>query len=227
MRFYVWALVGVLLALSFPVWAQQAAQRVPFASLTQDDLDVMVANVQRPNGMAYLNGKLYTICNGDWTIYEIDAETAATVTFVNGSRNAHQMHAEETDAGFDLWIPDFDLNRLSLVNQRRNAPVAVVTEGLDGPWGIVPLDDETFLISNLKADTIVKVSREGDVDPFLDGLRSPAGLAIQEDAVYVANNGSARRAIEWFSVDEERQPSEPQALVSGLQNVSNLVIGPG
>jgi hypothetical protein len=232
MRFSLWAL-SALAALGLPmlVVAQQApppaqVERTPFVSLTQDDLDVMVANVQRPNGMSFLNGKLYTICNGDWTIYEIDAKTAATVTFVNGARNAHQMYSEETDTGFNLWIPDFDLNRLSVVTNRRNAPQAIATTELDGPWGIVPLDDEHFLVSNLKADNIVKISREGEVEAFLGELRSPAGLAIDDQTVYVANNGSARRAIEWFTVNEDGMAEEVQPLVSGLQNVSNLVLGP-
>jgi hypothetical protein len=233
MRFSLWAL-GALLALGLPalVVAQNNTtppvqpDLAPFVALTQDDLEVMVANVQRPNGMVYLNGKLFTICNGDWTIYEIDAKTAATITFVNGARNAHQMYAEETEGGFNIWIPDFDLNRLSMVDHRRDSPKAVVTRGLDGPWGIAPLDDEHFLVSNLKADNIVKISREGVVEVVLEGLRSPAGLAIQDQTVYVANNGSARRALEWFTIDEDGKPSEPKPLVSGLQNASNLVLGP-
>jgi len=232
MRFSLWAL-SALVALGLPilVLGQQAAppvqtDRTPFVSLTQADLSVMVANVQRPNGMSFLNGKLYTICNGDWTIYEIDAETAATVTFVNGARNAHQMYSEETETGFNLWIPDFDLNRLSVVTNRRNAPAPIATTDLDGPWGIVPLDEEHFLVSNLKGDNIVKVSREGEVEAFLGELRSPAGLAIDDKTVYVANNGSARRAIEWFTVTDKGAAGEVLPLVSGLQNVSNLVLGP-
>jgi hypothetical protein len=232
MRFSLWALSG-LLALGLPMLAlaQQSAppanvERTPFVSLTQDDLEVMVANVQRPNGMSFLNGKLYTICNGDWTIYEIDAETAATVTFVNGARNAHQMYSEETESGFNIWIPDFDLNRLSVVTNQRNAPAVVATDDLDGPWGIAPLDEEHFLVSNLKANNIVKISRDGDVEAFLGELRSPAGLAIDDKTVYVANNGSARRAIEWFTVNEDGHADEVHPLVSGLQNVSNLVLGP-
>lgn len=230
MRFSLWVL-GALLALGLPVLAQQATptaqpERIPFTALTQDDLEVMVANVQRPNGMVYLDGKLYVVCNGDWTIYQIDAETGATVTWVNGARNAHQMYAEETDGGFNVWIPDFDLNRLSVVTNKRNAPAPLATRDLDGPWGIVPLDDEHFLVSNLKADNIVKVSREGKVETLLEGLRSPAGLAIQDGTVFVANNGSARRALEWFTIDQDGKASEPKPLVSGLQNVSNVVLGP-
>jgi hypothetical protein len=233
MRFSLWALGFLsLFALGLPVLAQDATptataiptKQTPFVSLTQDDLEVMVANVQRPNGMIYINGKLYTICNGDWTIYEIDAKTAATITYVNGSRNAHQMYAEDTEAGFNLWIPDFDLNRLSMVTQRRNAPAAISTVDLDGPWGIAPLDEDHFLVSNLKADNIVRISREGAVETFLEGLRSPAGLAIADKTVYVANNGSARRAIEWFRVGSDGKPTEPKPLISGLQNASNLVL---
>ncbi len=236
MRFSLWAL-GAVLALGLPVLAQQAtppaqAERTPFVSLTQDNLDVMVANVQRPNGMVYFDGKLYTICNGDWTIYQIDAKTATTVTYVNGARNAHQMYIEATDKGkgFNLWIPDFDLNRLSVVTNLRDAPAPLATRDLKGPWGIVPLDDTHFLVSNLKADNIVKISREGVVETFLEGLRSPAGLAIEnttvkDKTVFVANNGSARRAIEWFTVTDEGKPSDLHPLVSGLQNASNLVLG--
>ena len=35
---------------------------------TQDDLELLVGNVQRPNGITWHDGELYTVCNGDWTL---------------------------------------------------------------------------------------------------------------------------------------------------------------
>lgn len=200
-------------------------------SYTQEDLSVLVGNVQRPNGILYYDGFLYSACNGDWTLYKINAETGETITFVQNVRNVHQMTLETTDAGFNLWIPDFDTNKLLYVNQDRAFPKTIASDNLEGPWGIVPLGDR-FLISNVKANNLVIADREGKVDVALEGLRSPAGLVLNEQYVYVANNGSARRAIEWFKVSDLAIDNEgnvqstkdiTHSLVSGLQNVSNLV----
>ncbi|MGB7339226.1 MAG: hypothetical protein WBC91_10075, partial [Phototrophicaceae bacterium] len=63
--------------------------------------------------------------------------------------------------------------------------------------------------------------------------RAPAGLIVQGDYVYVANNSSARRAIEWFSIGDLALSDDgtvtsvtdiTQPLVTGLQNTSSLVL---
>lgn len=215
------AILLTLLIFGQTALAQDNAGRPLFS---QDDLRVLVGNVQRPNGIVYLNGNLYTVCNGDWTIYEIQTESELTVTYIFGVRNAHSVYAEETDAGFNLWIPDFDTNSLVRVDQNRSAPDVISEEGLDGPWGITDLDDETFLITNLRANTISTMTRDGEANEIMSGLRSPSGIAGDEAHIYIANNGSARRAIEWIDRDDLGNSSELKPLVSGLQNTGGLVM---
>lgn len=202
-------------------------------SYTQEDLNVLVGNVQRPNGIVYFDDYLFTACNGDWTLYRIDSVTGDTITFVFGIRNAHQMVAENTDAGFNLWIPDFDTNQLMLIDQTASAPQLVSQENLDGPWGIAEIATEQFLISNIRSNNLVVADSAGDVQVAMEGLRAPAGLIIDGDYAYVANNSSARRAIEWFAIDDLQIDEEgnveiveniTQPLVSGLQNTSSLVL---
>jgi hypothetical protein len=193
-------------------------------SFTQADLTVLTGNVQRPNGIAWIDGKLYISCSGDWTLYEVDAESGSTITFVSGVRDAHQIYGEKTDDGFNLWIPDFDTNTLFLATHRRTAPRRIATDSLNGPWGIALLDEESFLVTNLKGNTIVRVTREGTVEEVAAELRSPAGIVVDRDYVYVANNGSARRAIEWFEKDQRGDSVNLRSLVSGLQSVSNLTL---
>lgn len=210
--------------------AEQREAYILPRSYTQEDLTILVGNVQRPNGIVWLDENLYTACSGDWTLYEIHAVTGATITYVNGIRNAHVLHAEATEAGFNLWIPDFDTNRLMLVDERRLSPRVMVAEGLDGPWGITPLNDTEFLVTNVRANNIVIANRSGETREIVTELRSPAGIVAQDGFVYVANNGSARRAIEWFAASDI--PSEEddavqeivQPLVTGLQNVSGVVL---
>lgn len=195
---------------------------------TQEDLAVLVGNVQRPNGFVWLDDYLFAVCNGDWTIYRIDDTTGATITFVFGVQNAHMLYAETTEEGFNLWIPDFDTNRLLLVDQTQTAPVEIASEGLDSPWGIVALDQDTFLISNLRTNNLAIVNRNGELRIALDGLRSPAGLARDGDYIYVANNGSARRAIEWFNINDLAEDAVAeditQPLLGGLQNASSIIL---
>ena len=188
----------------------------------QADLSVITGNVQRPNGMVYHDGTLYTVCNGDWTIYAVDADTGDTVTYVFGVRNAHALLAEETETGFDLTIPDFDQNGLFIVDETRGAP-SDQGGSYDSPWGIARLDAENILVTNLRSNDVIRVHESGVQAEVASGFRSPTGIAIDGDTVYIANTGSARRAIQWFTLDAEgNQLGETQTLVSNLQNVTNL-----
>jgi hypothetical protein len=202
-------------------------------SFTQEDLNVLVGNVLRPNGIAYYDNFLWIVCNGDWTVYRVDAVTGETITFVEGIRNVNQMVIEETEAGFDMWLPDFDTNKLMYVNQDQAFPRTIASDNLDGPWGIATLDENRLLISNVRLDNLVIADKEGKVSVAVEGLRSPTGLLVDNDYAYVANNGSARRAIEWFRIDDlaiddngtiEAVEDITQPLVSGLQNASNIVL---
>lgn len=191
---------------------------------TQADLTVITGNVQRPNGMVWFNENLYVVCNGDWTMYEINGDTGSTKTYIYGVRNGHAIHAEQNEQNqLILWVPDFDTNTLLEINPVRSPrPIA---DGLDSPWGIAYMDATSFLISNLGADNIVKVTREGEVTEVVNGLRRPTGIALDDNNIlYVGNNGSARRAIEW--VDMNQVEPQPQSLVSGLQSVTGLTLGP-
>lgn len=199
-------------------------------SYTQEDLAVLVGNVQLPNGLLWHENELYAVCSGDWTLYRVQSETGATITFVFGIRDAHMIALEETEAGFDLWVPDFDTDQVFVVDQTQNAPTLIAEDLLDGPWGIAMLDGESALVTNARGNTLVRVTSEGETRIVAEGFRSPTGIIINDETIYIANNGSARRAIEWFTAgdlplsDEDADPVTDiaQPLVSGLQNVSNL-----
>ena len=190
----------------------------------QDDLDLLVGNVQRPNGFVWHDGSLYTICNGDWTIYKIDDQTGDTMTFVFGTRDGNTLILEDTNAGFDIWVPDPEVGALWKVDQRRSAPVAI-SAALDAPWGIARLDSDRFLITDTKINGIVAVNENGAKVEVHSELRAPTGIVKHEGRVYFANGGSARRGIEYFSVEANGGYSEVKPLVSGLQNTTNLVMG--
>jgi hypothetical protein len=193
---------------------------------TQADLTVLTGNVQRPNGAIWHNGKIYAACNGDWTIYELEDTTGSTKTYIYGVRNSHTLYIEDiSENEIDIWVPDYDTNTLLRINQSR-APQSVVS-GLQGPWGIAYLDEEHFLVTNLSGNSISIVSREGKTFELTNDLRSPTGIVVEDDIVYVANNGSARRSIEWFDVTNIAENETPTLypLVSGLQNTTGMVLG--
>jgi hypothetical protein len=191
---------------------------------TQDDLQLLVGNVQRPNGIIWNDGQLYTVCNGDWTLYRIDDTTGSTITFIFGIKNGNSLLLEETNNGFDLWIPDSDSNTLWKVDQNRSAPSSINNQ-LITPWGIVRVTEDRFLITNSKANSIVEISENGSAKSILNELRSPTGMAIDDNYIYFANGGSARRGIEWFEILEDGSYSEPKTLISGLQNTTNVIMG--
>ncbi len=192
--------------------------------LLQEDLQLLVGNVQRPNAMVWFEDYLYTVCNGDWTIYQIDDETGDTITYVFGVKNGHSMLMESTAAGFDLWVPDPDSGTLWKVNQDRLSPINILSQ-LQAPWGIARLDASSLLVSDTKENAIMQISEAGKAMPIASGLRSPTGIAIDEDRIYFANGGSARRGIEWLQIADDGAISEPKPLVSGLQNTSNIILG--
>ena len=169
------------------------------ALFEQDDLKILYGNVQRPNGMTWHNDKLYVACSGDWTIYEINVEEGTTKTYIFGVQNANSLYAETDSEGItQLWVPDFVTNKLLNIHPRR-VPTIIVERGLSGSWGIAYQDEDRFLISNLLSDTIISVSRFGEVETLVQRLRSPTGLVLDGGALYVANTGSVRRSIEWYT----------------------------
>ncbi len=195
----------------------------PIEPFTQADLNVLTGNVQRPNGAVWFADFLYTVCNGDWTIYELNDESGNTRTYIFGVRNAHTMYAEqvaETEP-LALWVPDFELNTFNRVTLNG---VERIAEDLQGPWGLAYLDENTFLVTNLLANNIVSVTRDGEVTEVMGGLRSPTGIVADGEYIYVANNGSARRAVEWFAVGSDEEPVL-NSLVSGLQSVTGMALG--
>lgn len=191
---------------------------------TQDDLQLLVGNVQRPNGIIWHDGELYTVCNGDWTLYRINDTTGSTITFVFGVKNGNSLLLDETESGFDLWIPDSDSDTLWKVDQNRSAPISI-NNRLITPWGITRVVDNKFLITNSKGNSIVEVTDDGISNPVLNELRSPTGIVADNEFIYFANGGSARRGIEWFELLEDGSYSEPQTLISGLQNTTNVIMG--
>ncbi len=197
----------------------------------QSDLSILSGNVQRPNGLVYHNGNVYASCNGDWTLYEIEAETGSTISYLWGIRNAHTLHAEDDEDGnLNLWVPDFQTNELVRVYQRTAETIAT---DLNGPWGIAT-HGQDFMVTNLLGNSVTQITREGEITTLIEGLRSPTGIVLNNDSLYIANNGSARRAIEWVSVNalDPDQPiqsvesSEVKSLITGLQNTTGLLIGP-
>jgi hypothetical protein len=196
--------------------------------LTQSDLEIITGNVQRPNGITWFNNKLYTACTGDMTLYEIDATTGATLTYIGGVRNAHSLHAEPGQTNnFSLWVPDFGTSELLHITR---AGIDRVADDLNGPWGITPLDDETFLITSILDSTLKAITRDGEGEVVLSSLASPTGLATDEEYIYIANNGSTRRAIEFYprSIADSQDTEQDEGsslLVSGLQNTTGIVLG--
>ena len=204
--------------------AAQAADSAELANpFRQQDLELLVGNVQRPNAITWFDNHLYAVCNGDWTIYKIDDRSGDTITFVFGVRNGSSLIIEDTEAGFDLWIPDTDRGTLWKVDQGRLAPVSVNNQ-LVTPWGITRINEHSFLVTNAHAHSISEVSESGVANTILTDLRSPTGIASHGKRVYVANAGSARRGIEWFEIQEDGSYSELRPLVSGLRSITNVVM---
>jgi DNA-binding beta-propeller fold protein YncE len=214
-------LVMGAVALSGVVGTVAIAQNdTEFEPFTQADFTVLTGNVQRPNGIAYFNDFLYTACSGDQTVYEINSQTGQTRTLIGGVGNAHMLHVESVNNAVTMFVPDFANNTFSRVSRGN---VTVLAEDLRGPWGIAQEDEQNFLITNLLGDSLQRIDREGSVETVLETLSAPAGIAIdrERDAIYIANNGSTRRSIEWYAPDALTDDSR-NSLVSGVQNATGL-----
>lgn len=194
---------------------------IPFEPRMQSDLNVLTGNVQRPNGLTYLDGMLYISCTGDSTIYETDAVTGSTRTYLWGVMNAHTLIAErDNDQVLTLWIPDYQSNTLTRI---RRGSLQPIVRNLESPWGITDVNSEYFLVTSLRLNTVERIDREGRRRMLIEGLAAPTGIDSDGVYVYVANNGSARRAIEYYALDElEAGEYEGGRLVSGIQNPTGI-----
>jgi len=214
-----------------------ATQTAHFEALTQADLAILTGNVQRPNGIAWFRNKLYTACTGDGTVYEINDTTGETRAYIFGVHNANMLYPEaDAQNNLTLWVPDYEANTLAKVTR---SGVEAVARNLHGPWGIAYADDTHFFVTNLLSSTLDLLSREGDDQVLLEDLASPAGITRDDETLYIANYGSTRRSIEWYSLDEILNPaldvptSDASAtdaptnhvLVSGLQNATGVQLG--
>lgn len=199
-------------------------------SFTQADLSLLTGNIQRPNGLLWHDGIIFAACTGDWTVYAIDADTGNTAPYIYSVKNAHSMIAQTDEKGTSLWIPDFQSNNVVQITQ---GVVKNVATNLDGPWGITRLNTTQLLVTNLRGNDVVMVG-DGDPKAIITNLRSPTGIVVDDKYIYVANTGSARRALEWFDAPTANTQSLPidaedktisHSLVTGLQNVTNIVMG--
>lgn len=195
----------------------------------QTDLQIISGNVQRPNGIFWHDDFLYTSCAGDFTIYKIHDTTGETTTYIAGVQNVHTLYVSPINNVINIWAADFQRNAVVSINTSQSPARVDIASELASPWGLSALDDETFLVTQLRSDDVVRVSRDGSsVDAVARGFRNPTGIAIDGNFVYVGNNGSARRAIEWFEYDANTIVEEEDLLplVSGLQNTTNVIMGP-
>jgi hypothetical protein len=225
-RFTISSLFALMLLLTLPVTAQQDPTPIPFEPLTQSDLNVLTGNVQRPNGIAFLDGMLYIACTGDSTIYETDSVTGSTRTYIWGVNNAHTLIAEAGSSpnALTLWVPDYNNNTLTRVLRGSATPVV---RDLSTPWGIIDVEQAYFLITSVRGGSVERITRDGERSTVVTNLVAPTGIALDDDVVYVANNGSARRAVEWFALDDlSDEAIEAQPLVRGVQNPTGLQVGP-
>ncbi len=198
-------------------------------SLTQADLSVLTGNVQKPNGLAWFNNKLYTACSGDATVYEIDDTTGSTKAYIYGIKNAQTLYVEnDANNVLTLWVPDYQSNMLTKVTRNR---VETVARNLNGPWGISYVDEQHFLVTNLLSNSINLLSRDGDNQVLMDTLSAPMGVVHDDQTLYIANYGSTRRSVEWYDYQavvegtQESDSSVNHVLVSGLQNTTDVQLG--
>lgn len=194
--------------------------------LRQEQLFLLTGNVQRPNALFWYADYLYAACTGDSTLYEINSRDASTRPYIYGVLNAHSLHVDRDNSGtLTIWAPDYERDALLRVTR---SGVREVRGDLEGPWGIAALGEQDFLVTSLKQNRAMLVYRGGAAREVIQGLRSPTGIALDEERVYVANTGSARRAIEWAPRDEVLSdsgvPADTRPLVTGLQNTTSLVL---
>jgi hypothetical protein len=196
---------------------------------SQADLTLLTGNIQKPNGIFWLDNHLYISCNGDFTIYQLDDTDGTTMAYIAGVRNAYSLYGEtSSDGNPDLWIPDY---RAKAILHIQNGHVVTTVSGFDGPWGIAYLDETHFFVTDLPDNSLYIISRFGDKDKALDSLNAPAGVASDGEYVYVANYRSRRRSIEWYRIADLQAIPEPETtpdaanLVSGLQNTTDLALG--
>lgn len=195
------------------------AQEDEFEPFLQTDFVVLTGDVQRPNGLFWHDGFIYTSCAGDKTLYRLNDTTGETATYITGVGNAHSLYVED---GPVIWAADFQANVLWRISHETGR--VAIREGLSGPWGLAASQtDDTFYVTEWGSDNLLNITREGEVRVVASGFDDPSGLVVTDELIYIVNNGSVRRSVEWLQLGEDAE-SEP--LVSGLQDATNVALGP-
>jgi hypothetical protein len=199
--------------------------------ILQDRLEIITGNVQRPNGILWYEGFLYLSCSGDFTVYQVNDRTGETFTYIAGVQNTHTLYVEPQTtpgSGITIWVADFQRNALSYI-QTTPRRLETIRDGLASPWGLAAAADGSFYLTQFGTDDVINVARDGTTIQVATGFRNPTGLVVDGEYLYVANNGSARRAIEWFEIPPAGTvvtEQDVKPLVSGLQNATNVILGP-
>ena len=64
---------------------------------------------------------------------------------------------EDTEAGYDILVPDSEHGTVWKVDQSRSAP-AVFASAIEAPWGIARLDESRYLVSDARQGMILELS---------------------------------------------------------------------
>lgn len=217
-----------------PEIAEQAADNpLPTATATvtptalaAEDLTALEPDVQRPNGLTVIDGNIYVACTGDGTLYEVEADSGRTLAYVYGVVDAHTLYAEPVEEGPSLWIPDYGEGSLKHIADH---DVETVAEGLEGPWGIAPVEDRGFLVTSQDAGRLSLIGRDGGQTVLLDGLDEPTGVVLDAASgwVYVANAADPDRTVAGYRLETllgngESATAEP--VIRGLERPTGLAL---
>ncbi len=212
---------------------QRAVEPLPTATatvtptaLSAEDLTALEPDVQRPNGLTVIDEKIYVACTGDGTLYEVEASSGRTLAYVYGVVDAHTLYAEPVEEGPSLWIPDYGEGSLKHIADHN---VETVAEGLEGPWGIAPVEDRGFLVTSQDAGRLSLIGRDGEQTVLLDGLEEPTGVVLAEASgwVYVANTADLDRTVEGYRLEtllEVGSSAEASLVIRGLERPTGLAL---
>ncbi len=227
---WIWVTIAALSATvqahnSGPLSSASRQQGTPEARLPLpvDQIHYLTGNVARPNGIGWYANKLYVVCSGDGTVYELDDQTGFTNTYIYGVKDAFSIYPEKgRDGTLYLWVPDAGSRSIVRVTP---AEVETIVSGTGEPWSLIPYDVNSFLVSGLRANTVEQVTRDGERTAWITGLEDPTALVLHREYLYVANTGDLDRSIEWYPLTDIRAGNpEPSPMLRGIEGITAMQI---
>ena len=89
-----------------------------------------------------------------------------------------------------MFIASYSDNAIVKIDKNKNRTNFVKDYLLEGPIGLAIDSYDNIYVANYDANNILKVTKNGDVNVFMDKVSQPYFLYIRDEILYISEQGN-------------------------------------